>query len=141
MKKFYLAFALCITLLAPLLTSSPALAKNSITGNPNCAKGFLTFPVWYRGLEKSDNDCTLELQNIGIAKVIWTIALNLLDILLQAAGYIATGMIIYGGFAFMLSQGNDQRAAQARQTIIDAAIGLIIVTGSVAIVNFVAGHL
>ncbi len=141
MKKIYLIFIFCITLLSPILASSPALAKDPITGNPDCAKGFLTFPVWYRGLEKSDSDCSLDLQNTGIAKIIWTVGLNLLDMLLQAAGYIATGMIIYGGFAFMLSQGNDQRAAQARQTIIDAAIGLIIVTGSVAIVNFVAGHL
>ena len=141
MKKFYLILSLCAVLTLPFLASTPTLAKNPVTGNPNCSKGFLTFPVWYRGLEKADNDCALDLRDLGVGKVIWTVALNLLEILLQAAGYIATGFIIYGGFAFMLSQGNPQGAADARQTIIDAAIGLIIVMASAAIVNFVAGHL
>jgi hypothetical protein len=142
MKKFLIIFAFCLASLSPFVASSPALAQqNPITGNPGCAKGFLTFPVWYRGLEKSDSDCSLDLRDLGIGKVIWTVALNLLDILLQAAGYIATGFIIYGGFAFMLSQGNEQRAASARQTIVDAAIGLIIITASVAIINFVARFL
>ncbi len=142
MKKLFIIFALCTALISPFVASTPAVAKpDPITGNPSCAPGFLTFPVWYRGLEKSDGDCALDLRGVGVGKIIWTVVLNLLEILLQASGYIATGFIIYGGFAFMLSQGNAQRAATARQTIVDAAIGLIIVMGSAAIVNFVANHL
>lgn len=105
------------------------------------AKGFLTFPVWYRGLNKSATDCDLVSPDAvgGIGNFIWRIALNVIDIALQLVGYIAAGFILYGGFLFLTSAGDPGKTAKARTMIIDAAIGLAISIGSVAIINLFTG--
>ena len=113
--------------------------QTALAANPSCAKGILTFPVWYRGLV---DDTTCELKDPsqitgGLTAYIWQIVLNLLDIALQAVGYIAVGFIIYGGFTFMTASGDSAGVAKGRKTILNAIIGLGISIGSVAIVNLI----
>lgn len=57
------------------------------------------------------------------------------------AGAISVLVMIYAGIQFMLSQGDPGKTATARNTIIYAAIGLIITVLSFTIVKFVAGIL
>ncbi len=124
-----------MTAIAPL--SAPALAATTCTN----AKPILTFPVWYRGLNPSASSCELVSPDAvgGLPSFIWRIVLNVIDIGLQLAGYIAVGFILYGGFQFMTSQGSAEGSTKARKTILNAVIGLVISMASVAIINLVVG--
>lgn len=56
-------------------------------------------------------------------------------------GALALIFVIIGGIKFVMSQGEPQAVASARQTIIFAVIGLIIAVSAEAIVTFVLGRL
>jgi hypothetical protein len=56
---------------------------------------------------------------------------------LMAAGYIATFFILYGGFKYLTSQGTPTIIAEARTTILDAIIGLVISIIAIGFVNFI----
>jgi hypothetical protein len=106
-----------------------------------CTANLLTFPAWYRGLQNPD--CSIKDPNKagGLSKFIWTIALNVVELMLQAVGYVAVVFIIIGGFKFLTGTGTPDTVAKARTTILNAIIGLVISIFSVAIVNVVAGML
>ena len=108
-----------------------------------CNDRLLTFPAWFRGLTVSDDNCDIKSPTAagGLQKFIWTIALNILEVLLQLVGYISVGFIIAGGFKYMTSSGSSDGMAKARTTILNAVVGLGISLFSVAIVNVVAGSL
>lgn len=99
----------------------------------------LTLKPWYSGLEMTSN-CSPK-SPVGEAaqkKFVWTIALNIVEDILQITGYIAVGFVIYGGFLFMTSGGSPERAAAGRKTITNALIGVVIALSAVLLVNLVA---
>lgn len=100
---------------------------------------FLTLPFWYQGLNVSSTDCNIVNPNDvgGISNFIWRIVLNVVEIGLHLAGYIAVFFILYGGFQFLTSSGSPDGSAKARKTILSAVIGLVISIASVAIVNLI----
>jgi len=107
----------------------------------DCEARFLTFPTWYKGL--TDDSCNIKdpasFGNNGLSVFIWKIVLNVIEMMLQLVGYISVSYIIFGGFKYMYSAGSSDGAAKARQTILNAVIGLVISIFSVAIVNVAAG--
>lgn len=56
-------------------------------------------------------------------------------------GAIAVIMVIYAGIQMIISQGNSEKVAQARRSIIYAIAGLVIIIFSWTIVSFVVGRL
>ena len=58
-------------------------------------------------------------------------------IVLGIVGSIALLMFIYGGVMFLISSGNSEKVTQAKQIIIGAVIGLVIVFASYTIIQFV----
>jgi uncharacterized membrane protein YidH (DUF202 family) len=56
-------------------------------------------------------------------------------------GGVALIIIVISGFKFITSQGNPDQVAKARNTIIYAAVGLVICVGALTIVNLVTGRL
>lgn len=62
---------------------------------------------------------------------------NVIRIILSFVGLIAIILVIYGGFLWMTSAGNDDQINTARKTIIAAMIGLIIIISSWAITTLV----
>lgn len=104
-----------------------------------CNDRLLTFPAWFRGL--TDGDCNImsPTQAGGLQKFIWTIALNVVEILLQAVGYISVVFIIYGGFKYMISGDSPDGMKKAKDTVLNALIGLVIAVLAVGIVNLIAG--
>jgi hypothetical protein len=48
-------------------------------------------------------------------------------------------MLVFGGFKYIISGGDSSKVTSAKNTIIYAIIGLIIVILAYAIVNFVVG--
>lgn len=60
-----------------------------------------------------------------------------LQIFFGIIGAVALLMIVIGGFRFVISRGDPQAVAKARNTILYAAVGLIIAIAAFSIVTFV----
>ena len=114
----------------------------------------LGIPVWYRYLDvrkdvfifedgsEVDGKCTPRIQrdsdgNLEASSVL-PIGLALLEALMSLAGIVAVVMVIWGGFQFVLTQGEPDKAAGARKTVINAAVGLVIVIVATRVVAFIA---
>lgn len=61
------------------------------------------------------------------------------DSILKLVAYVAAGFIIWGAIKYMMAQGDPNGVNDAKTTIINAIIGLVIAIASVAIVQFVQG--
>lgn len=96
---------------------------------------FFGLPAWYRYLPDSRfKGCDIvnfELSDIPL------VGLAIVDIALRVAALVAVGYIIYGGIQFIIAQGESDKVKKARQTIINAIIGLVVAILSSAIVAFV----
>jgi hypothetical protein len=105
------------------------------------SSNFLAFPHWYSYLPgQIDSDGTSCIPTLGSISDIWLIVLAVIDILIRVAAIAAVAMMVYGGIQFVLSNGSPDRAAKARETIINAIIGLIIAIAASAIIQFIAGQ-
>ena len=62
---------------------------------------------------------------------------NVVNSILYVAGIIAVVMLIFGGIRFMVSRGDKDKVQKAKNTVIYAIIGLVLVIFSYAIVNFI----
>lgn len=124
----------------------------------DCKKDFLGFPRWYDYLTL-DAECKIigpskdaldtegnkipdtsnsgqqYVQEIDVPKAAPLVLLAIIDILLRAAGMVAFAYIIISGFKFVLAQGNADKEKTARQTVINAAIGLIITLVAIGLVT------
>ena len=75
----------------------------------------------------------------GETKVRSTIG-NVTNLLLMAVGAISIIMIVVGGILFALSNGDSSKVAKARNTVLYAAVGLMVALLASAIVNLVFGR-
>jgi predicted permease len=64
-------------------------------------------------------------------------AKKIIDYALYFAALIAVFFVIYGGYLYIFSAGSDEKAKTGRKTLVNALIGLIIITLSYAIVQIV----
>ena len=62
---------------------------------------------------------------------------TIIQVFLGLLGLIALILILYGGFVWMTSAGNEEKISKAKKIIVSATIGLIIIFSSYAIVSFV----
>ncbi len=114
-----------------------------IFGAP-CQSGgdFFGLPTWYKYLEgdTSSGKCvpTFDLAN---PNNLWGIALAIAEMLLRIASLVAIGFIIYAGFIYMTSGGEPERAKNAKNTIVNAIIGLVISILATAIVTLIGNTL
>lgn len=118
----------------------------SATENQSSCKttsDFLGIPTWYRNLV--DENCEVVWPNggggdaNGVQKFITIIALNITDMIARIAGVITVGFVIYGGFKYMIAQGESGQIVAAKKTITHAIVGLIIAASAVGIVSLVMG--
>lgn len=103
-------------------------------------QGFKLIPTWYQYLESSSvaGKCSPIFSFPGD---IPNVFLAITDILLRVGALVTVGFIIYGGFRYILSQGDPESAKNARQTIINALIGLVITIVATTAVTFVGNAL
>jgi len=64
-----------------------------------------------------------------------------LNIVLSAMGIIAVGVMVYGGFVYLTSQGDPSRAKRGRDVILYGLVGLAVALLAFAIVAFVTANL
>lgn len=104
------------------------------------AKGIRIIPPWYEYIPKSEENGRCEL-NFVFPDHIGLVLLALFEIILRVGALVAVVFVIYGGFQYMLSQGEPDKTKNARTTIINAVVGLVITTLATVVVNFVGGRL
>ena len=61
----------------------------------------------------------------------------ILNIVLAVMGAIAVLIIVLAGFRYILSQGNPNEVTTAKNAIIYALVGLVVIIAAFSIVNFV----
>lgn len=61
----------------------------------------------------------------------------LINVFASVMGFLAIGMIIYGGFMLLTAQGDPARIKRGKDIVLYSVIGLILVVLVYAIVNFV----
>lgn len=66
---------------------------------------------------------------------------NIVNLLLYLVGAVSLIMLIIGGVRFVVSSGDAQAAANARNTILYSIIGLVVAIAAYGIVNWVLGRL
>ncbi len=72
---------------------------------------------------------------VDAPKTVQNIAVSAINILLFVTGAIAIIYVILGGYRYITAGGDPKKAEAARSTIINAVIGVIIVTASYFIIN------
>ena len=128
MKSFFLIAVASLTLGAPMLVPAlggvaSATIKDSLCTGVNNATG-----TTGTGCGTAGTSGTTDLSGIA-SKVV-----NIFSIIV---GIVAVLMIIYGGFKYITSGGDSGNVSGAKNTLIYAIIGLIIVALAQIIVHFV----
>lgn len=77
-------------------------------------------------VEKTDGDKSL-MSNISM----------LINVFASVMGFLAVGMIVYGGFMLLTAQGDPAKIKRGKDVVIYSIIGVILVMLAYAIVNFV----
>lgn len=119
--------------------AATALMAPSPIAAAACEDHVLTFPTWYRGVGTcSGHDLTIT----GEPKtIVLTIALNVVEIIIQLVAYACVAFIIYGGFIYITGAGAQDKITAGKNAILNAIIGLVISMLSVVIVNIIIGNL
>ncbi|MFZ1484402.1 MAG: pilin [Candidatus Saccharimonadales bacterium] len=111
---------------APALVAAPAYAAPNVTDSL-CSGANLEIG--------GSTDCATE-EGVATDKVN-SIITNVINIFSAVVGIAAVLMIIYGGFRYITSGGDSGKVSSAKNTIIYAVIGLVIVALAQFIVKFV----
>lgn len=105
---------------------------------------FLGLPAWYKYLPliEEDGNCNIALEKNADGDTDWqkaaiAILFALIDIATVIAGLVAVIFVIVGGFTFITSSGQPEKAKNARNTILNALIGVVIAIVAGIIVNIV----
>lgn len=106
-----------------------------------------SIPAWYRGLTKEDSCEIKKISNkddagadsVTIQSFVWTVIGNVFDAIMRIVGVVATGYIIWAGFQYMISAGDSGKMANAKTTLTNACIGLVIAIVASGIVQLVMG--
>lgn len=111
----------------------------------NCrqsSSSFLGLPTWYKYLSPSfeDGECKLNV-DFEQSSTYTAILFAILEILLRIAGLVAVAFVVVGGFTFVTSDGQPERAKNARWTIFNALIGLGITLSATVLVNFIGNRI
>lgn len=108
----------------------------------NCeGPGAIPFlPKWYKYLPHDfvGGECNV---SVSIPDSLPAILLAVFEILLTIVGVLSVIFIIYGGFQYLTSAGEPDKAKAGRTTIINALVGLMIAMLATAIVNLVGRNL
>lgn len=109
-----------------------------------CTDSFLGMRPWYYddggGVRICEGDeIKPPASGDDIPAYVWKIALNVLFDLFLAIGYVAMGFVVYGGYQYIMSQGDPGKAERGKKTLTNAIIGTVIAMGATVVVNTISG--
>lgn len=160
-RRSIIIIGIMLSLFGTLNILIPTTVTAQGAGAEECSKDILGFPTWFRYLDlndvcdvvgptqpKIDSEGNQVMDEDGnpATEIDWQktsgyVAVAVLEILLRIGALVAVGYVIYGGFKFITSQGEPENAKNARSTIINAVIGLVITIAAASIVSFIATRL
>ncbi|HTE22562.1 MAG TPA: hypothetical protein VK674_05985 [Candidatus Limnocylindria bacterium] len=125
-----------------------AATREECTGNASIT----VLPKWYKYLNPRWGDPdgpppngpqgpTCILDGATFPGAIPAILLAVFEILLRVAGIVSVLFIVYGGFQYLITTGEPDKAKNARTTIINALVGLMIAMFATVIVNLVGRNI
>lgn len=103
--------------------------------------GISLLPTWYKYLPGETDALGKCAPVVVFPDDLGAILLGVVDILLRIGVLVAVGYIIYGAFLYIVSQGEPDKASNARKAIVNALIGLAIAVIASGAVAFVGGQL
>lgn len=106
-----------------------------------CSSGFLGLRPWYHYLKLDDKCEIVDFKFFPPKSDVPLVLLAIVDDLLRLAGIVAVAYVIIGAVSFMTSDGNPDKASKARDTVINALIGLAIAMIAIAFVSFLGNRL
>jgi hypothetical protein len=109
-------------------------------GAPCTGGSFFGLTPWYAYLDGETDALGRCVPKIADWADTWKIALAITDSLLKIAGMVAVGYVIYGGVKYVVSSGEPDKTKQARETIINALIGLVIAIIASSVVSFIGSR-
>lgn len=122
-----------------MINSLLSLFANHCNSTPN----FFNFPAWYEYITLTHNSVTDRCEvpdNFGVQDFP-LVGLALVDIALRVAALAAVAYVIWGGIQFVIAQGEPDKTKKARQTVINALIGLVISILAAGIVAFIGARI
>jgi hypothetical protein len=135
MKRLrYLFAGLTLSLTLMLGLTSPIFAQ---TAQQQIDNGLCTGS----NLQFTDNPGACDSAGVDATTSINNIVHTIVNILSALVGIVAVIMIIVGGFRYITSGGNDASVTAAKNTILYAIIGLVVVALAQIIVRFTLSKL
>jgi energy-converting hydrogenase Eha subunit B len=123
-----------------LMMATPALVPVAVAADAASSNGCgtnIADQVAQGATEASGNDVNCNDNSAGDASSLTSLARNIVNIFSIIVGAVAVIMIIYGGFRYITSGGDSNSVGSAKNTLIYAIVGLIIVALAQIIVRFV----
>jgi hypothetical protein len=112
--------------------------------------GFFSLIPWYHYLPPDrfndpDRNCGISKFNLFPSNDqpsdFGYVMLAVIDDLLRIAALVAIGFVIYGAIRYITSEGNSEGATQARDTITNALVGLVVALVAITFVSFLGNRL
>jgi hypothetical protein len=125
-------FLFAVPLAVPAAVSAATSNCNPKTpGGTNCITGGVCYGAQNLNVTPAAEGCTE--QDAGLTGTIK----DIVNILSVVVGIVAVIMIIVGGFRYITSGGSSEKVTAAKNTLLYAIIGLVIVALAQVIVRFV----
>lgn len=130
MRRFLITTGMILAIVISFGMTTPARAEDT-PPKQVCSNDvkILGIPTWYQYLplkEDPEGGCGIDNSKVDATKTTVLVLLALVDILTRVASMVAVGFVVYGGFLFVISQGDPQKIVTARKTVVNALIGLVI---------------
>lgn len=139
MKKIYISLLYTLISLVPTTfslaaTGSPNTGNPSNTGSPNTGN-----PSSPGSPNLGNPSGSVTLNNPLGDKDILEFLQDILDVIMIFAVPLIVFMIIYAGFLFVMDRGSEKNLKQAKNALLYAVIGAVIIFGAKAILEVVQG--
>ncbi len=145
MKQKFLGICGLLIVCASVLTAQPVWADppaNNNTSANNCRGDFLGLKPWHSGLCQNgevvpicEKGAECPQGSVKLQDFVWRVVLNITFDITVMIGYIAAAMVIYGGYLYIMAQGDAARVMRGKKTLTSAVIGTVIALGASVIVN------
>lgn len=132
------AYDSCVASVTAAASSSSASSTSSSTSFNSIVEQGIIF-----GNICTSADAACPCRDTGTCQLsdILQIFVNISTVILGLSGSIVLLMFFYGGLMWVIAAGNPKRIETGKQTMIRAVIGLAIIFGAYAIINFVIAGL
>ncbi len=134
-KTYMTSLLLIISMSLPITSSAVVFAAPTCTGNTNLNNNAITSSI-----NSGINDATGPTGqggNCNLGQGIGAIASTVINLFSLVVGVVSVIFIIYAGFRYVTSGGSSENVSGAKNTLIYAIVGLVVVAISQLIVHYV----